>query len=526
MEERNGDLSGIRDPSGRAIQIYDPETELPFDGNIIPQDRISSQARSLLSLFPLPNVADSGRYNFQIPLMEELHGDGIRGRFSLNPISVQFNYQTTRSDNPNAFGFLDTGRGSSIDMTLNYNRSFNRFLSLNLQYRFERMTAKTVPYFADRLNVSGDTGITGNNQDPINWGPPNLSFSNYENLSEARYSFDRDRKDSVSAAVMMIRGDHNIQIGSDYSRRQLNTMSQQNARGTFTFTGTAAGYDFAGFLLGIPDAAEIAFGNADKYFRRSRYAAYINDNWYIGASLTLNIGIRWEYEAPFTERYGSLVNLDIAPGFEAVSPAIASDPTGTSTCRQYPDSLFHPDKGGFQPRIGFAWRPRAASSLVVRGGYGIYCDTSAYLSIARQMSQQAPLSKSLSIANSPEHPLTIANVFYGPVEDYIGTFAVDPDFRSARSQNWQLSGQRDLPFSMQTVVTYMGSKGTRIIQKSLPNTYPEGATDACPGCPSGFIYAAPTDLQAAWKRFTSDSSQCIASTSPCSAGMGASSAHS
>ncbi len=490
IEERYGDLSGIRDPLGGTIQIFDPETGLPFEDNKIPQHRISPQAASLLSLFPFPNSPDGGRYNYQIPIIDELHQDSFQGQISWSPISGRFNYQRMRTDNSNAFGFVDRGRTSSLDMAVNYYRSFNRFLSLNLQYRFERRTGKTIPYFADRFNVSGNAGIMGNNQDPENWGPPNLSFSNYENLTEAQSSFDRDQTNSATVAVMLNHKEHYIRIGVDIGRQQLNSLSQQNARGAFTFTGASAGYDLAGFLLGIPDTSSIAFGNADKYFRASKYAAYINDNWRVGASLTLNIGIRWEYEAPFTELYGRLVNLDIGPGFEEVAPILANDPQGSLTGRHYSDSLIDPDKSGIQPRIGFAWRPLAASSLVVRGGYGLYRDTSVYLPIARQMSQQAPLSKNLSVANSPETPLTIADGFYISPEDSIGTFGIDPNYRVAYSQNWQLSIQRDLPFSMQMVATYMGSKGSRIVQRSLPNSYPEGAAEACMDCPSGFAYTS------------------------------------
>ena len=76
--------------------------------------------------------------------------------------------------------------------------------------------------------------------------------------------------------------------------------------------------------------------------------------------------------------YGRLVNLDIAPGFTAVAPVVAIDPAGSLTGQHYPDSLVHPDKHGFQPRIGIAWRPFPASSMVVRAGYGIYYNTSVY----------------------------------------------------------------------------------------------------------------------------------------------------
>ncbi len=91
------------------------------------------------------------------------------------------------------------------------------------------------------------------------------------------------------------------------------------------------------------------------------------------------------------------MNLDIAPGFTAEAPVVATDPTGSVTGQKYPDSLVHPDKNAFQPRVAFSWRPFAASSMIVRGGYGVYYNTSVYLQLATQMAQQSPLSKSLSV---------------------------------------------------------------------------------------------------------------------------------
>jgi hypothetical protein len=85
--------------------------------------------------------------------------------------------------------------------------------------------------------------------------------------------------------------------------------------------------------------------------------------------LTVNAGFRWEYGAPMTELYDRLVNLDIAPGFVAAAPVLASNPA------PYPNSLIRPDKKGVEPRVGIAWRPLSGSSLVVRAGYGVYHNT-------------------------------------------------------------------------------------------------------------------------------------------------------
>jgi hypothetical protein len=135
-----------------------------------------------------------------------------------------------------------------------------------------------------------------------------------------------------------------------------------------------------------------------------------------------------------------------------------------------------------------AWRPRAASSLIVRAGYGLYRDTSVYRAIADQMSQQAPLSRSLSVVNAPENPLTLANGFKDSPTITAATFAVDPDFRVGTAQNWTLSIQQDLPAALQFTLTYLGVKGTHVPQRILPNTYPSGTGIACAGCPTGFVY--------------------------------------
>ena len=94
-----------------------------------------------------------------------------------------------------------------------------------------------------------------------------------------------------------------------------------------------------------------------------------------------------------TELKDRLVNLDVAPGFTAVAQVLASNPGGTLTGRIYPRSLVRPDREGVEPKIGISWRPLTASSLLIKGGYGMNYDTSVYQNIALQMAQQAPLSK-------------------------------------------------------------------------------------------------------------------------------------
>ncbi len=460
----------------------------PFD---VPQSRISPQARALLNLYPLPNFNGSTSYNYQIPTVDSVHQDALESRLNKtidnrNQLYGGFAFQSSRTNTPNLFGFLDTADTLGINTNIHWQHTFHWHLYQNLGYQFSRLAARSTPFFENRENVSGQAGISGNDQDPMNWGPPSLVFaSGITPLTDAQASFNRNQTSALSDSILWSRGRHNVTFGGDFRRQEFNYLAQQDARGTFTFTGAATGYDFADFLLGIPDTSSIAFGNADKYFRASTYDAYITDDLRISPELTVNAGVRWEYGAPATELQGRLVNLDIAPGFTAAVPVTAIHPPAG-----FPDSLVRPDKHGMEPRVGIAWRPVSGESLVVRAGYGVEYNTSVYQSIALQMAQQAPLSKSLSVQNSAADPLTLASGFNASPATTPDTFAIDPNFRVGYVQNWKLSVQRDLPGSLIVTGTYLGIKGTRGVQEFLPNTFPAGAVDPCPACPRGFGYMA------------------------------------
>jgi hypothetical protein len=147
-----------------------------------------------------------------------------------------------------------------------------------------------------------------------------------------------------------------------------------------------------------------------------------------------------------------------------------------------------PDRLGVEPRTGISWRPIPASTVVIRAGYGIYHDTSVYLTPVLQLAQQAPLSKSVKEQNSASCPLTLANGFVPCASTTADTFGFDPNFRVGYAQTWQLAVQRDLPGALQLTATYLGVKGTHGVQEFLPNSYPLGGSNPCPDCPSGFVY--------------------------------------
>ena len=480
--ERAGDFSQSRDALERAIQLVDPVSGRPFAGNVIPQTRLSSPAASLLNYYPLPNVDAAGRFNYQAPVLETRHQDAAQARVSQalsggrNQIFGNLALQRTTTDAGNVFGFTDSSRASGIDSALNWSHRFSQLLSLRFRYQFTRLANGVTPYFANRINVSGEAGIAGNDQDPINWGAPRLLFSSgIAGLGGAQAADNHNSTHGWGAEILSSRGRHNITFGGDVRRQRWTILAQQDARGTFGFSGGATGLDFADFILGLPHSSSIAFGNADKDFTAPAYDAYVTDDWRVSPILTVNAGVRWEYEGPVDERLGRLANLDVAPGFTSIRPVVGHGP-------------LRPDPRGVQPRIGLALRPLAGSSLVIRAGYGIYRNTSVYQPIAMLLAQQPPLSKTLSVETSAANPLTLANGFTGVPGTTLNTFAVDPDFRVGYAHNWQILAQRDLPASLTLTATYLGTHGSHLMQEFLPNTVPAGAVNPCVACPAGFVY--------------------------------------
>jgi len=479
-----------------------------FANNIIPAACVSHAAQVLTSLYPqTPNLTGNAQgYNYQLPLDQSSHVDGLqissnKQLNNKNGLNGRFNLQSTRSANTSIFGFHDSSAVLGMNAGLNYNHRFTQRLSGNLGYSFSRQRSQTIPNFANKNNIEATAGITIPNTNPTYWGPPTLGFaSGIATLNDGVSAYNRNETNGLNLSFYWNHFRHNVQFGGDFRRQEFNYLTESNPYGALSFTGaatrsasaTTGGSDFADFLLGIPDTSQIAIGNADKYLRQSVYDAFILDDFRVNPELSINLGLRWEYGAPVTELKGRLVNLDIATGFTAEAPVLGSSPKGTLTGNSYPSSLVHPDYSRPEPRVGIAWRPISGSSLLVRAKYDVTNDTSVYSSSAYQMTQQSPLSTSLSVANSTNCAFNIASPFQSlPCSTTTpDQFAIDPNFKVGYVQTWGTSLDRDLPASLHITATYEGIKGTRGVQEFLPNTCAPGVTvtSTCSFGPSGYYY--------------------------------------
>ena len=280
----------------------------------------------------------------------------------------------------------------------------------------------------------------------------------------------------------LVKKNHTLTFGGDFKRQDRNTTTDQNARGTFLFSGIATsafnangqpvpntGFDFADFLLGLPQSSSVQFGTNSVYFRQNTWDVFGNDEWHVNQKLTLTLGLRYEYYSPLAEKYGHIVNLDIAPGLTAVAPVLpgAAGPYSGA----FPNTLVEPDRNNFAPRGGLAWKPSTKHSTVVRLGYGIYFNPTALNRLATELSQQPPFAETQTLTTSASNVLTLQNGLATAPNDATvrNTYAVQKDYKVGYAQTWNVTVQQNFSRGFFIELGYIGTKGTDLDTETVPN---------------------------------------------------------
>ena len=485
--EREGNFSQTPQ-SGGPVQLNFPGV---INGNIIPASLLNPISQKLLAYFPLPNQAGFvNNYEAFYSVPQNSDNGSIRVQRNVSKddrLSFRFQGQRRDGDNIQTFGFEDTTSGYGISTNVGWTHNFTPRLINNAQVNFNRNVSQTTPFFANGENIAEELGIEGASKNPLSYGPPNLNFTNFGGLNDASPVLTRNQSQGATDSLVWSHGIHTITWGVQFNRNDLNSQTDQNGRGTFNFTGQATsvvdahgvpvagtGLDFADFLLGIPQSASIQYGNFSTYFRQTTLSGYVMDDWKIRPSLTLNLGGRWDFFTPLTEKYGHETNLDIGPYFSSVAPVVAGG-IGPYT-GQFPAGLINPDYRNFSPRVALAWKvPHFKRSTIVRIGYGIYYNGQSYIPFGIRLSQQPPFATSESVNSNPANPLTLASGFVSvSPNDITNTFAVNRDYRTPYAQTWSVTVQQELPKNFFIELGYLGTKGTGLDVQILPN---EGAAN-------------------------------------------------
>lgn len=515
MLERQGDFSQTLQSSGAAVQIFNPLTNTPFPNDKIPAAMLNQTALKLLDDYiPLPNqtgTVDNYQYLASPPNnTDNLNGRVMRNLNQKDRLAYHLSYQRRDGENAQPFAFFDTVSGYGIQTDLTWTHNFTPTTILSSMVSFNRNRSQTTPFFAYGQDVAAELGIAGTSTNPVDYGPPNLNFTNFGALSDGQPILTRNQSQGGTESVILSRGKHTLTLGLQYSRNDTSTTTQQNGRGTFNFNGLSTselvnsvpvpgtGFDLADFLLALPQSASIAYSPA-MYFTQNVWTGYALDDFKVNANLTLSLGLRYEFFAPLQEKYNEMANLDIAPGFSnvaVVAPSVAGPYSGS-----FPPGLIDPDYRNFSPRLGLAYKvPFIKRSTIIRAGYGIYYNGQSYIPFGLKLAQQPqppglpPFAVSESVNTSPSHPLMLSDGLVEVSSAITNTFAVDRSYRTPYAQTWNLTIQHDLGKGFFMEVGYLGTKGTRLDILMLPNEGPPGSippTGTQLANATGFTYDAP-----------------------------------
>ena len=505
--QRAGDFSGLASP------LINPSTGQPFAGNQIPQGLMNPASVALLRFIPSPNLDGVSR-NFHYVTTRESSSDSVSLRLTHiftqpaggrggggrggggggraggpagrgnQPLSVnmtaQVQYRRNDSEQANvlpALGGSSEGSSLAIPVTVNISKGRSQHA---INFNFSRTSSATKNHFASVEDVAGNAGIVGVSTDPRTWGVPSLSFSTFSGVRDTTPSARHDTRWFFGYGWTKVFQRQSLRIGGDVRQDLSKTQSDANAQGAFTFTGLyssgsaqvrSGGYDFADFLLGMPQQATVNYGLGEVRLRGRSFSLFAQTELRAAANLTLNLGVRYELVMPFVETNGRMVNLDAAPGFTGVTPVLSGQ-TGTYS-GTFPEGLIRTDANNVAPRLGFAWR--VAQGTIVRGGYGISYNAGSYSSMARQMVNQPPFATTNTAIGSASSPLTIINPLATASPDQIANdYGVDLNYVLGMVQTINADVSKDLTQAWNVGVSYTHIIGSNLDIVRAPNRGPSG----------------------------------------------------
>jgi hypothetical protein len=506
---RNGDFSALlnrRNAAGAAlppIQLVDPASDpanpTPFAGNIIPQSRISPTARALFDFFP----------RAQNDLPDPISGVNFRnpGTSSIddNQYFVKIDHSISDSDkvfaryatnlpryfsitNNQAFSYLVEGRNNNLatqwlhlfSPTVINEARFGISESRDDSFNPRANTDFTL----EGIGITGFNVLTDGNR-PLTErevGIPSMNISGFLGLAErdGGNGFDRNRVYQVNDNLAITTGAHTMKMGFDYRRVTLFRGAANVPRGAFNFTGNVAGNSFAAFLLGVPTSTESPEGLPLTDVLQHRSALYFQDDWKPLRRLTLNLGLRWEYNSPATDVQGLWRSAEWRNGLNSPPEYV---PAQIRTV--YP--FYEAQKKMFMPRIGLAYR--LTDDWVVRSGFGIYYNVHQ-LNNYSILNLNPPLSGSSAFANTISNGVLVPGAAVYNFTNPFGTPSptsltnanvLNTDNFQPYVTQWSFDIQRRLPWETTLTVGYVGSKTTHLdntVELNNPDPFiPTGATD-------------------------------------------------
>jgi hypothetical protein len=451
--------------------LRDPESpfNLPFPGNIIPQNRIHPIARKILERgsFPLPTPGlafpnnflainpypnDVSQYNGRID--HRISGaNSFFGRYSFTRDALATpcagNGQTACVP---GYPHNDVTRAHSLSLVDTH--IFSPKLITEIRAGFNRQLQSRISQTSGKDDISSQLGIPASS-DPKNFGHPMIVITGISTIGDRGYQNRAGTTVQFAGSLNYTAGSHAIRTGVDL--RRIMFYAGSNTRETIRFSGNWTGNAFADFLLGLPSQTTRDPADSFQYHIVDSYNWFVQDDYIVSNRLTLNMGLRYEYNTPDVEKQDRLAQLNTV--------TFQHELAGKNGASR---ALYEPDRNNFGPRFGFAFRPDRTSKTVVRGGYGVFYDLAIVGNNLSLVRTGPPFQQPETFyAGTSPSGLTLSDPFPSARLDSSPIFdspAIQPNFREAYIQQWNLGYQRQLPQNMVFEVSYVGSKGTRLVK--------------------------------------------------------------
>lgn len=535
--ELTGNFSRDLNATGQSITIYDPATtklnaagtayvRTVLPGNLIPANRINPVAAKIAAYWPAPNAQGAlytGANNYirtdSNNIQKNTYSVRLDQNFTDNTrMFVRYSYDDTPWIRASPYGFNDPGSpGFGAQDFTRYNsvseadHIFSAALIGMVRASFSRLSNFRGPISQgfDMTELGFPPGLAKLLGPPAAF--PAIDIPGYTvsssvannartgTLGETGLIAFGMNNYALEANITKTAGRHTLKVGGEFRVVQFNTLQSGDASNDFSFSSlftqgpnpaqssTVAGDALATFLFGIPggsDTPSPALAMQTRY-----YAGFAQDEWKVTSNFTLNLGLRYEYESPRTERFNQLTNFD----YQAVPPLRAvglnlhgalsfAGANGVSRNDAYPDT------NNFAPRVGFAYH--LTPKTVIRAGGGIFYGTNWGIGGAPNIFGISGFNASTNIVTSLDGvtPVTFLDNPYPtgvnqPTSSSLGPATLlgqsvmfyDRNNRTPYTAQWNFDIQRQFPKLALLDIAYVGTRGLKFPSDLQLNQLPDSA---------------------------------------------------
>jgi hypothetical protein len=377
---RSGDLSGLC-PEGftsgvcnnSAHQVFFPGTSTPVPNNMITS--ISPVSQALLAVWPTSTTAVApgvASLTINSPSSNSINRFNPRVDFNLSQGDHIFGVFHTDYSTSTGYDIIvgpagrQIGRGKQYASTVGWTHTFNPTTLNEFRFGFTHRIGDRTPFGvgAESPSSFGISGIPNclssvpDTSSGSKCGTPGVTINGYNSIANNGMLYEPASTFHFSDTLSKSVGRHSIKVGAQADHYSIDNYQPNGVVGSFTFNGKQTGNPFADFLFGTMANSSVQVQNAFVSSRAWSYSFFFQDDFKLTSKLTLNLGLRYQYDQSFHEtHHGDAYFNPFTAQWEQFGV------NGT------PDTTLDPSKLQFEPRIGLAWNP--IGGFVLRAGYGI-----------------------------------------------------------------------------------------------------------------------------------------------------------